>query len=89
MMGEKALYRNGTSCLNRRNSGAVKAGRKKSAEAGPPGKLPYGNEGGRSLLICFIFKAAFEERGYYSQRKLGVSRRHLLFQNQILTGLMY
>ncbi|TVP83428.1 MAG: hypothetical protein EA344_09335 [Alkalicoccus sp.] len=46
------------SCSGQGSSGATKAGRKISAEAGKPGKLSHGNEGGRSLLICFIFMAA-------------------------------
>ncbi|TVP81486.1 MAG: hypothetical protein EA344_13000 [Alkalicoccus sp.] len=47
------------------DSEAIKAGphsdrrkRKESAEAGPPGKPPLGNEGGRFSRPYFIFKAA-------------------------------
>nr|WP_187254543.1 hypothetical protein [Alkalicoccus halolimnae] len=33
-------------------------GRTESAEAGPPGKRPHGNESARSSIQYFIFKAA-------------------------------
>jgi hypothetical protein len=57
--------------ISRSGHGAIEAGLKihffqteglkKLAEAGPPGKLPHGSEGGGLSLKCFIFKVANEK----------------------------
>ncbi|TVP86969.1 MAG: hypothetical protein EA344_02760 [Alkalicoccus sp.] len=38
--------------------------RTESAEAGPLGKRPHGNKGGRLSFIYFIFKAAFKKNEF-------------------------